>query len=647
MVSLEDVGISFGGEDLFTGVSLQVNPKDRVGLVGRNGTGKSTIFRILTGELTPTYGRVSYPGGTTIGFLSQDIERSDTQSVLAEALTAFAELQTLSGRIAEIGRRLETATPGEQQQLAERLASHTERYHLLGGGREESLAERTLIGLGFERAQLGQPTRELSGGWRMRVELAKILLQNPSLLLLDEPTNHLDIESIQWLEDYLKTYPGALILVSHDRRFLDNVTNRTLELAVRQGHSMNLPYTKFMQAREEQREQQLAAFKNQQKTIEKTQEFIARFRYKPEKSNQVQSRIKQLEKMEIIEVDEVDSSGIHFRFPPAPRAGDTVVEVKNLAKHFGDKRVIERATLSIARGEKVAFVGRNGEGKTTLARILQGELEPSEGACRLGHNVAIGYFAQNQEDVLDGSRTVYETIDAVAVGEVRTKLRDLLAAFLFRGDDIDKRVSVLSGGERNRLAMVKLMLKPYNLLILDEPTNHLDIQAKDLLKQALNSYDGTLIVVSHDRDFLDGLVGKVYEFREGRVKEHLGGINAFLESRRIGSLDELNAPQQKAASGAKDAEATRKGGGEGWKERKQLNNEIRRRQREIDRIEAEIATGEERVKGMEAQLADLSGVPDQQAFFAEYEALKRQLASLMKSWEEKIYELEIIQEDGL
>ena len=520
MVSLENVTVSFGGTDLFRDVQLMVNQQDRIGLVGRNGAGKSTLFHVIAGDMAPSEGRVNRPHDLRIGFLAQHIARRDDRSVMGETLEAFEELNAIERELARINALLASAeggSPQDHDRLAMRLADLTDRYHLMGGGREEALAERTLLGLGFEREQFDQPTIQLSGGWRMRIELAKILLRTPDLLLLDEPTNHLDIESIQWLEDYLKGYAGALMLVSHDRRFLDTVTTRTVELSLGKARSFNVPYTQYMELRKEQHAQQEAAYRNQQREIEKTEDFINRFRYKPAKSNQVQSRIRMLEKMELVEVEETDNSKLSIRFPPAPRAGDTVLRVEDVAMGFGGKTVFSDAHFSVERGEKVAFVGRNGEGKTTMARVILGELQATKGAVKIGNNVEIGYFAQDQESVLDPNLTVFETVDRVAVGSIRTKIRDLLGAFLFRGEDVDKPVRVLSGGERNRLAMVKLMLHPYNLLILDEPTNHLDIQAKDILKQALQRYDGTLILVSHDRDFLSGLVGKVYEFGHGRV----------------------------------------------------------------------------------------------------------------------------------
>ncbi len=622
MVSLENVTVSFGGTDLFRDVQLMVNQQDRIGLVGRNGAGKSTLFHVIAGDMAPSEGRVNRPHGLRIGFLAQHIARRDDRSVMGETLEAFEELNTIERELARINALLASAegsSPQDHDRLAMRLADLTDHYHLMGGGREEALAERTLLGLGFEREQFDQPTIQLSGGWRMRIELAKILLRAPDLLLLDEPTNHLDIESIQWLEDYLKGYAGALMLVSHDRRFLDTVTTRTVELSLGKARSFNVPYTQYMALRKEQHAQQEAAYRNQQREIEKTEDFINRFRYKPAKSNQVQSRIRMLEKMELVEVEETDNSKLSIRFPPAPRAGDTVLRVEDVAMGFGSKTVFTDARFSVERGEKVAFVGRNGEGKTTMARVILGELQPTKGTVKIGHNVEIGYFAQDQESVLDPNLTVFETVDHVAVGSIRTKIRDLLGAFLFRGEDVDKPVRVLSGGERNRLAMVKLMLHPYNLLILDEPTNHLDIQAKDILKQALQRYDGTLILVSHDRDFLTGLVGKVYEFGHGRVREHLGGIEDFLNTRKLADLEQLNAKD--VADVATDSTKPKSTTREEWKQRKQRDNEIQRHRRTIEQLERDIATGEAKQKEMEAQLANPGNMENIEALLQEYNGL--------------------------
>ncbi len=645
MVSLENVTVSFGGTDLFRDVQLMVNQQDRIGLVGRNGAGKSTLFHVIAGDMAPSEGRVNRPHDLRIGFLAQHIARRDDRSVMGETLEAFEELNAIERELARINALLTSAegsSPKDHDRLAMRLADLTDRYHLMGGGREEALAERTLLGLGFEREQFDQPTIQLSGGWRMRIELAKILLRTPDLLLLDEPTNHLDIESIQWLEDYLRGYAGALMLVSHDRRFLDTVTTRTVELSLGKARSFNVPYTQYMELRKEQHAQQEAAYRNQQREIEKTEDFINRFRYKPAKSNQVQSRIRMLEKMELVEVEETDNSKLSIRFPPAPRAGDTVLRVEDVAMGFGGKTVFSDAHFSVERGEKVAFVGRNGEGKTTMARVILGELQATKGAVKIGNNVEIGYFAQDQESVLDPNLTVFETVDRVAVGSIRTKIRDLLGAFLFRGEDVDKPVRVLSGGERNRLAMVKLMLHPYNLLILDEPTNHLDIQAKDILKQALQRYDGTLILVSHDRDFLSGLVGKVYEFGHGRVREHLGGIEDFLTTRKLADLEQLNAAEVAATS---DITKPKSAGREEWKQRKQRDNEIQRHRRTIEQLEREIANGEAKQKELEALLANPNNMENIEGLLQEYNGLKAQVARLMKQWEEQSYELEVLERD--
>ena len=645
MVSLENVTVSFGGTDLFRDVQLMVNQQDRIGLVGRNGAGKSTLFHVIAGDMAPSEGRVNRPHDLRIGFLAQHIARRDDRSVMGETLEAFEELNAIERELARINALLTSAegsSPKDHDRLAMRLADLTDRYHLMGGGREEALAERTLLGLGFEREQFDQPTIQLSGGWRMRIELAKILLRTPDLLLLDEPTNHLDIESIQWLEDYLKGYAGALMLVSHDRRFLDTVTTRTVELSLGKARSFNVPYTQYMELRKEQHAQQEAAYRNQQREIEKTEDFINRFRYKPAKSNQVQSRIRMLEKMELVEVEETDNSKLSIRFPPAPRAGDTVLRVEDVAMGFGGKTVFSDAHFSVERGEKVAFVGRNGEGKTTMARVILGELQATKGAVKIGNNVEIGYFAQDQESVLDPNLTVFETVDRVAVGSIRTKIRDLLGAFLFRGEDVDKPVRVLSGGERNRLAMVKLMLHPYNLLILDEPTNHLDIQAKDILKQALQRYDGTLILVSHDRDFLSGLVGKVYEFGHGRVREHLGGIEDFLNTRKLADLEQLNAAEVADSS---DSSKPKSASREEWKQRKQRDNEIQRHRRTIEQLEREIANGEAKQKELEALLANPGNTENIECLLQEYNGLKAQVARLMKQWEEQSYELEVLERD--
>ena len=650
MISLDHVGVRFQGEELFSDISLLIGARDRIGLVGRNGTGKSTLFRVICGELEPSEGNVARAADLAIGHLAQHIAYTDTRSILEETLSAFGELKALEAKIEHLEALLQGGQfqdADEATEMAVRLAELTERHHLMGGAQQEAQAEQTLLGLGFEREQFSQPTSTLSGGWRMRVELAKILLTGADLLLLDEPTNHLDIESIQWLEDYLKEYRGALVLISHDRRFLDTVTNKTIEISLKRAYSFNVPYTKFKALRAEQREQQLAAYENQQELIEKTEDFIERFRYKPTKSNQVQARIKQLEKLERIEVEEEDNTQIHVRFPDAPRSGDVVVSAHDVSKQFGDHVVFRDANITIRRGEKVAFVGRNGEGKTTLVRCIKGELPYESGELKLGHNVLLGYFAQNQKAVLNPERTVYDTIDEVATGDIRTKIRDILAAFLFRGEDVDKKVQVLSGGERNRLAMAKLMLRPYNLLILDEPTNHLDMQAKDVLKQALLKYNGTLILVSHDRDFLDGLVDKVYEFSHGRVHEHLGGINVFLEHRRMQGLEELNQARAKKENDKKAKGGTEKSAGEKWKQKKQYENELNKRRKSIARLEEQSAVYEAQLKALEEQMAQLNENSDTKTLVQEYEKIQAANAALLKQWEEESYELEIIENEGL
>ena len=554
MISLDNLTVSYGGWTLFDNISFLINPKDRIGLVGRNGAGKTTLLRIITGEQQPTSGHVTLNGECTIGYLPQTMRVADTTTLAEETAKAFDEVLRLEAEIASLTREIAERTDYESagyEQLLHRLNDAQDHYHILGGDTREADIEKTLLGLGFKRTDFGRATSEFSGGWRMRIELAKLLLRRPSIFLLDEPTNHLDIESIQWLEEYLKNYNGAVLLISHDRAFLDNVTNRTVELSLGKVTDYKVSYSKYVVLRAERRAQQMAAYENQQRMIEKTEEFIEKFRYKPTKSNQVQSRIKQLERLERLEIEEEDLSTLNIKFPPAPRSGQIVAEINEAGMSFGTKHVFSGANFIIEKGDKIALVGRNGEGKTTLARMLIGQLTPTEGSVRLGANVNIGYYAQNQDDLMDGEFTVYDTLDRVAVGDIRTRLRDILGAFLFRGEDIDKKVKVLSGGERARLAMARMMLEPRNLLILDEPTNHMDMRSKDILKSAIMKYDGTVVVVSHDREFLDGMVQKVYEFRDGGVKEYLGGIYYFLEKRKLESLQEIerrDAPAKPAAN---------------------------------------------------------------------------------------------------
>ncbi len=555
MISINDLTVSFGGTTLLDEISFHINDRDRIGLVGKNGAGKSTILKLIVGLQAPTSGKILKPSGLKIGYLPQLMEHHKGRTVLEETMTVFADHQAMERRLEEISAELAVRTDYESDaynKLIIELNDVNDTLAMLSSDPPQQQAERTLAGLGFKRNELDRLTETFSQGWNMRIELAKILLRKPNVLLLDEPTNHLDIESIQWLEDYLQDFPGSLVLISHDRRFLDNCTNRTVEVMLGHIYDYKVPYSQFVTLRAERIAQQKAAYANQQRMIEKTEDFIERFRYKPTKSNQVQQRVKQLKKLDRIEIDDEDLATLVVKFPPAPRSGDVAFGVKDAVVGYGragdDEKVILRdVNMTIRRGEKVAFVGRNGEGKTTMMRVLMHELEPFAGSATLGHNVNVGYYAQNQDDILKGNDTVYDTLERVAVGEIRTKLRDILAAFLFKGDDIDKKVSVLSGGERSRLAMARLMLHPYNLLALDEPTNHMDIRSKDILKQALKNYDGTLIVVSHDRDFLNGLVDKVYEFTDGRVKEHLGGVDDFLRAKKAASFRDFEIQASKAA----------------------------------------------------------------------------------------------------
>ncbi len=643
MVSLSQVTVSFGGFDLFKDISFLVSPKERVGLVGKNGAGKTTLLRLIVGQMTPTSGLISIPRDLTIGYLPQQMDVANSRSVMDETMTAFSDTLKLAKEIEKISKEIEHRTDYESDaysKLINDLTEKSERFSMLGGDNLEAQSEVTLMGLGFKRADFTRPTKEFSGGWRMRIELAKILLRQPGVLLLDEPTNHLDIESIQWLEDYLKTFPGALILISHDRAFLDNVTERTIELSLGRAYDYRVPYSKYVSLRDERREQQLAAYKNQQKQIEETKDFIERFRYKATKANQVQSRVKALDKIEIIEVDDEDNTAVNIRFPEAPRSGDVVVKVDDVSKAYGNHMVFADANFYINRGEKVAFVGRNGEGKTTLSKILVGEIDYM-GEVKIGHNVSIGYFAQNQDELMNPAHTVLETIDRVAVGDVRTKIRDILGAFLFKGEDVDKKVQVLSGGERNRLAMVKLMLQPYNLLILDEPTNHLDMRSKDILKNALKKFKGTVIVVSHDREFLDGLVSKVYEFRDGRVREHLGGIYDFLTKRKLENLKELETrkEQEKLDKGT-NGESDRK---KEWLDRKEQEKVIRKVASQIEKVEKEIVEIEEKIAEMDKILSNPEGRTIEDHFFKEYQGFKNKLSSTMHKWEQLHYEFEILE----
>jgi ATP-binding cassette subfamily F protein 3 len=635
MVSVNNIAVEFGGFTLFNDVSFAINPRDRIGLVGKNGAGKSTLLKILVGKQTPTAGQVVIPEDYTVGYLPQQMAVADGKTVLDETLQAFAYLHALQQKIERITHELSERTDYESDdyhKLIERLNDANDHYHILGGENQEGNAEKTLLGLGFKRSDFARPTSEFSGGWRMRIELAKILLRKPQLLLLDEPTNHLDIESIQWLEDYLKEYYGALVLISHDRAFLDAVTNRTIELLLGKAYDYKVHYSKYVELRRERREQQVAAYENQQRMIEKTEEFIGRFRYKPSKSNQVQSRIKQLEKIERIEIDEEDLRALRIKFPPAPRSGQVVLTAKDAGKQYGRQVIFSDANITIERGEKVAFVGRNGEGKTTMLRMAVGDLGYEQGSVKLGHNVNVGYYAQNQDELMDNKTTVLDTLDKVAVGDIRTRLRDILGAFLFRGEDVDKKVQVLSGGERSRLAMARLMLQPYNFLALDEPTNHMDIRSKEVLKNALQHYDGTLLVVSHDREFLDGLVDKIYEFRDGQVKEYLGGITYFLQQRKLENLKDIERKAPTAISPTAPEEAPARPG-LNYQDKKAQDRELRKLKTAIEKIENRIHAHEQAIAAMDAQLAQPDANTLTEAFFLQYKQEKTALERAMYEWE--------------
>ncbi len=615
-----------GGAPLLDHVSFHISNGEKIGLVGKNGAGKSTLMKIICGLQAPSSGRVDKPSSLSVGYLPQIMSHHKGRTVLEEAMTAFDSLLEMERRMDEVQLQLASRTDYESNSymaLIEDLNDLSDRLEASKSEPIEVQARKTLRGLGFLDCELDRKTETFSQGWNMRIELAKILLSKPGVMLLDEPTNHLDIESIEWLEDYLKSCSSAIMLVSHDRKFLDSVTSRTIEIMLGHIYDYKVPYGKYLALREERLSQQTAAFENQQRMIEKTEDFINRFRYKPTKSNQVQSRIKALEKLDRIEIDETDNSTLTVKFPPAPRSGDVTWKASDLSAGYPQKLVFSGADMEIKRGEKVALVGRNGEGKTTLIRVIMGELDPLSGESRIGHNVSIGYFAQNQEDVLDPKETVFSTLDRVAVGEARLRLRDILAAFLFRGEDIDKRVSVLSGGERARLGMALLMLKNYNFLVLDEPTNHMDIRSKDVLKQALLSYNGSLLIVSHDRDFLEGLVDKIYEFRGGKVREHLGGVSEFLRRRKIENMAELErkektsappAPKPKAAPGKKEENKSRK---------------VRDR---ISYLECEIGKLEKKLLSIEAILQAPGENDDIMELTRDYLETKRELDAKTEEW---------------
>ena len=644
MVSVNQVAVQFGGFELFGGISFQINQRDRIGLVGKNGAGKTTLLKLIKGIIVPERGEVVVPDDLSIGYLPQQMVHRNGKTVMDETLSAFSEVLDLEREIEKVNHQLATREDHESEdylRLISRLSEATERYQLIGGGNIHAEVERTLGGLGFEPSDLHRMTSEFSGGWRMRIELAKLLLRKPGLFLLDEPTNHLDIESIQWLEEFLSTYSGAVMLISHDRAFLDNITNRTIEISLGKAYDYQASYSKYVELRKERREQQMAAYRNQQKMIDDTEQFIERFRYKATKAVQVQSRIKQLEKIDLIEVEEEDVGTINVRFAPAPRAGSIVAEIKNVSKSYESKTVLENVNLILERNEKVAFVGRNGEGKTTLSRILVGELA-FDGELKKGHNVSTGYFAQNQDELLDNEKTVFQTIDDIATGDIRTRIRSILGAFLFSGDTVDKKVKVLSGGERSRLAIAKLLLEPYNLLVLDEPTNHLDMHSKDVLKQALVQYDGTLVIVSHDREFLDGLIGKVYEFKNRKIKEHIGGIYDFLKKKKMESLRSLEKAKVQPVQQKKES----KTGPEGkisWEKRKEREKEIRKLENQVLRSEQEINELEKEITEMDSLLESpdkkvLMGLD--QDFFVRYERKKARLNKEMEQWEKLAEKLE-------
>lgn len=641
MISIENLTVQFGGFTLLDEISFVLNKDERIALAGKNGAGKSTLLKLMAGAQQPTSGIISYPKEVTVGYLPQQMKLSNERTVKEEAALAFEHLKKLEQELEVLHRQLAERTDYESDEYHHIIQRSTDVQELLlmsGINDFEAETEKTLLGLGFNRSDFNRPTQEFSGGWRMRIELAKILLQSPDVLLLDEPTNHLDIESIQWLETFLISRTNAVMLVSHDKAFLDNVTNRTIEIVLGNIHDYKVNYSKYLELRKERREQQQRAYENQQKQIQDTEAFIERFRYKATKSNQVQSRIRQLEKIERIEVDEVDNSRLNLKFPPAPRSGSYPVVTENLAKKYGDHQVFSNVTLTINRGEKVAFVGKNGEGKSTLVKCIMGEIG-FDGNLELGHNVKIGYFAQNQAQLLDENLTVFETIDYVAAGDIRTKIRDILGAFMFGGEASDKKVKVLSGGERTRLAMIRLLLEPVNLLILDEPTNHLDIASKEVLKKAIREFDGTAIIVSHDRDFLNELVSKVYEFGGGGVREHMGGIYDFLSKKKLENLQQLELSKSPTTSKQKEKEEHLSENKLSYQEQKEQNRLIKRKEKEVQEAEEKITKMEERLSEMETQLSTPEGAVNFD-LLQKYLETKNKLDAVMNKWERITLELE-------
>ena len=645
MISLDNISVRFGGFVLLNSVSMQVGPKERIGLVGRNGAGKTTLMRIIAGLTEPSEGKVVKSSKSSLGYLPQQMTHQDGKSVYDETMNAFEEVLKLEKKINEINFQISTRTDYESNTYLDQIdkLSHlNEQFEVLGGNKLHADVEKTLLGLGFQSSDMNRPSSEFSGGWRMRIELAKILLRKPDFILLDEPTNHLDIESIQWLEDYLYTYPGGVILISHDKAFLNKVTNRTIEISLAKLIDYRVAYSKFMELRAERRAHEMAAFSNQQKMIKETEDFIERFRYKATKAVQVQSRVKQLDKLARIEIEEEEKAALNIKFPPAPRSGRVVIKAESLSKAYGKNTVLNEIDLIIERGEKVAFVGKNGEGKTTLSKIIAKELD-FKGSLTIGHNVDLGYFAQNQDELLDEKKTVFETIDAVAVGDIRSKIRDILGGFLFSGEDVDKKVKVLSGGERSRLSLASLLLQEHNLLMMDEPTNHLDMRSKDILKNALKSFDGTLIVVSHDRDFLDGLVDKVFEFRNNKVKEHLGGIYDFLKRKKLESLKELERKNEKENIPDKNTDASKNK--DYYLKKKEFEKSLRKLKTKIQELENKIANCETEIEAFNQKMQNNQELIEQDNFKS-YEKLQSKLEIYMNQWEEAQLQMEKLQEQS-